>query len=199
MLLSIDILYSMALTAKQKRFCDEYLIDLNATQAAIRAGYSAATAREQAARLLTKVIVKEYIQQLQTERSKRTDITKDRVLQELAAIAFANIDDFVRVTEQEFKSITFDEEGIPTETSRLVKIVDVFETDKVDPAKIPALSSIKQGRDGIEVKIHDKQKALELIGRHLGMFNDKLDVTSGGDPLAKLPSMKLPDGTILEI
>lgn len=189
----------MALTAKQKRFCDEYLIDLNATQAAIRAGYSAATAREQAARLLTKVIVKEYIQQLQTERSKRTDITKDRVLQELAAIAFANIDDFVRVTEQEFKSITFDEEGIPTETSRLVKIVDVFETDKVDPAKIPALSSIKQGRDGIEVKIHDKQKALELIGRHLGMFNDKLDVTSGGDPLAKLPSMKLPDGTILEI
>jgi phage terminase small subunit len=190
----------MALTAKQKRFCDEYLIDLNATQSAIRAGYSPATAAEQATRLLRKVNIQEYIQELQNARSKRTDITKDRVLQELAAIAFANIDEFAIVRMEEQKSITFDEEGNPHEVIHLVKIVDVFETDKVDKAKIPALSSIKQGRDGIEVKIHDKQKALELIGRHLGMFNDKLDLTTNGKDISeKRPATKLPDGTFLEI
>lgn len=190
----------MALTAKQKRFCDEYLIDLNATQSAIRAGYSPATAAEQATRLLRKVNIQEYIQELQDARSKRTDITKDRVLQELAAIAFANIDDFVKVEDVEVTDVTFNEEGEPAYSTRIIKGVNVFETDKVDKAKIPALSSIKQGRDGIEVKIHDKQKALELIGRHLGMFNDKLDLTTNGKDISeKRPATKLPDGTFLEI
>jgi phage terminase small subunit len=190
----------MALTAKQRRLCEEFLLDLNGTKAAERAGYSKRTANEQAARLLAKVSAQEYIQQLKQERGKRTEITTDRVLQELAAIAFANIDEFAKVRMQEQKSVIFDEEGNPHTEVHLVKVVDVFETDKVDQAKIPALSSIKQGRDGIEVKIHDKQKALELLGRHLGMFNDKLDLTTNGKDLnEKRPATKLPDGTFLEI
>lgn len=82
------------LTEKQKRFCDEYLIDLNATQAAIRAGYSARTANEQGARLLANVSVQEYIARKMAERSRRTGVNQDRVVLELAKIAFVKIPRF---------------------------------------------------------------------------------------------------------
>lgn len=68
------------LTAKQQMFCREYLVDLNATQAAIRAGYSEKTANEQAARLLANVSVKEYVQSLMDERASRVQITADYVI-----------------------------------------------------------------------------------------------------------------------
>ena len=79
------------LTAKQQRFCDEYLIDLNATQAAIRAGYSKRTAAASAARLLRNVKVQEYISEKQKEIEKRTEVTQDMVIKELAKIAFLDI------------------------------------------------------------------------------------------------------------
>ena len=68
------------LTPKQERFCHEYMVDLNATQAAIRAGYSEKTAQEQASRLLSKVIVKTRISELQAEVAARTDVTIDDVI-----------------------------------------------------------------------------------------------------------------------
>lgn len=80
----------MALTEKQKRFCDEYLIDLNATQAAIRAGYSVKNADKIGSELLGKTRVSETISRKIAERSKRTGINQDRVIQELARIAFVN-------------------------------------------------------------------------------------------------------------
>ena len=69
------------LTAKQQRFVEEYLIDLNATQAAIRAGYSPKTANEQGARLLANASVQEAIAKAMAERSRRTGISQDRVIQ----------------------------------------------------------------------------------------------------------------------
>lgn len=78
-------------TAKQRAFVREYLIDLNATQAAIRAGYSASTANEQGSRLLANVSVKGVIEAAMDLRAERTDITADRVLRELAKIGFADI------------------------------------------------------------------------------------------------------------
>jgi len=80
------------LTKKQKRFVDEYLIDLNATQAAIRAGYSEKTAYSTGQRLTKNAEIQSYIQERQESRQKRTEITQDKVLQELAKIAFADID-----------------------------------------------------------------------------------------------------------
>jgi phage terminase small subunit len=76
------------LTEKQKRFCEEYLIDLNATQSAIRSGYSVKTARQLAQRMLTNVDIQSYIQELREKQSKRTEITADKVLEELGAVAF---------------------------------------------------------------------------------------------------------------
>ena len=85
-------------TVMQKRFVQEYLIDLNATQAAIRAGYSKKTAQEQASRLLSKVKVQADIQKAMKRRSERTGITQDRVLEELALIAFSDISELLEIS-----------------------------------------------------------------------------------------------------
>ena len=79
------------LTPKQSAFVEEFAIDMNATQAAIRAGYSAKTAKEQATRLLSNVYVAAEIARGRAARSERTGITADRVLQELARVAFFDI------------------------------------------------------------------------------------------------------------
>jgi phage terminase small subunit len=84
----------LKLTPKQKCFCDEWLIDMNATQAAIRAGYSKKTANEQGARLLANVSVKDYIKKKQSKLADKIEITQERILQELAKIALSDIREF---------------------------------------------------------------------------------------------------------
>lgn len=199
------------LNEKVLTFCEEFIVDLNGTQAAIRAGYSAKTAHVQASRLLTNAKVQEKIAELQQLRSKRTAITADMVLNELAYVGFAKITDFLKVSEASVDVTKDDpigdddgeddEDGLPVVTEkRFFKMVEIFETEKMPQAAIPAIASIKQGQKGIELKLHDKVKALELMGRHLGMFPTQVDVTSKGESLnAKTPVVKLPDGTTLEI
>ena len=158
------------LTEKQKRFCDEYIIDLNATQAAIRAGYSEETARNIGCENLAKPNIAEYIEKRIKDRESRTEITQDFVLRELANIASANGTDFAQV----------DAKGDVTITA----------TEKVPEAKRAAIASIKQGANGTEVKTYDKIRALELIGKHLGMFQTG-NSASGNEveDLAPLASM----------
>lgn len=173
----------MALTAKQKRFCEEYLIDLNGTQAAIRAGYSQNTSNEQAARLLANVSVQEYVTDLINKRSERTEITADMVLKELWSIANEDIKNFLS-----FKQDT---------VSGAIK-VEVKDSDTLDTRNI---SEVSLGKDGqFKFKLYCRDAALVNVGRHLGMFTDKIDHTTKGESLVeKKPVMKLPDGTILEI
>lgn len=138
------------MTNKQEKFCQEYMIDLNATQAAIRAGYSPKTAREQAARLLSKVNIQGRIEQLQAEQSRRTGISADRVLRELAKVAFANAGDIIDA------DATLKEDASPDDLAAVQSVrVKVF------------------GQDGVEreIKLADKLKALDLLGRHIGLFS----------------------------
>lgn len=79
------------ITDKQKRFCEEYLIDMNGTQAAIRAGYSKRTANEQAARLLANVSIQVYLNELREKLSDELEITRERIVSEFAKIAFFDI------------------------------------------------------------------------------------------------------------
>ena len=118
------------LTPKQKKFIDEYLIDLNATQAAIRAGYSAKTARASAARNMQDVNIQAALQEARQRQQERTEITADMVLKELKAIALDDAADY--------------------NDSRL--------------------------------RYTNKLKALELLGKHLGMFTEKVkvDMPEGG-------------------
>lgn len=144
------------LTAKQKRFVDEYLIDLNATQAAIRAGYKKSEYTDtNANKLLENTRISEEIEKAMAERSKRTGVNQARVVNELAKIAFMNIDDVVNL-----------DTGMVKET-----------VTKEDLACIQSVK-IKSGEfgDEREIKFYDKKGSLELLGKHLGMFKDKVEL-----------------------
>lgn len=147
------------LTEKQKRFVEEYLIDLNATQAAIRAGYKVDNARQTATENLAKPYIAEAINKALAERSRRTGINQDRVIQELAKIAFVNITDIVNA----------DCEILPD--------ADEADLAAIESVKVKTIPT-KSGETGVEreVKLSSKLKALEMLGKHLGMWNDKLDV-----------------------
>lgn len=118
----------MKLTDKQKRFCEEYLVDLNATQAAIRAGYSERTAEQIAYKLVKKSSVSEYLRSLKEKRSSRTEITADRVLAAIAEIGFGKF------------------------------------------------------------QAKDRLKALELLGKHLGLFTAGADNSAALDKLDEVLS-----------
>lgn len=149
------------LTAKQQRFVDEYLIDLNATQAAIRAGYSPSTANEQGARLLVNVSISSAISQAMAHRSRRTGITQDRVLRELAKIAFVNANDVI------------DPDSATVRQDAAEEDLSCIQSVKVKTSESDMGSSSER-----EIKLADKLRALELIGKHLGLF-DKRDQNIG--------------------
>ena len=146
------------LTEKQQRFVDEYLIDLNATQAAIRAGYSVKTADQQGSRMLANVKVQQAIAEHMAERSRRTGVNQDRVVLELAKIAFVRMTDVV------------DSNG------RIKQDASADDLSCIESIKYKESDNEFGGSVEREVKIASKMKALELLGKHLGMWNDKIDV-----------------------
>ena len=156
------------MTKKQKIFADEYLIDLNATRA-YKVAYPSVkkdeTAAQAGSRMLRNVKVADYIQKRMQDRQKRTEITQDRVLEELAAIAFARATDFAEVKDG---------------------CVIIKDTAGLTEQQIKAIAGIKEGKFGLELKLNDKEKALELLGRHLGMFRDRLEVSGLEDEKKKL-------------
>lgn len=147
------------LTDKQQRFVDEYLIDLNATQAAIRAGYSAKTADQQGSRMLANVKVKQAVAEKQAQRSKRTGVNQDRVVLELAKVAFAKMTDIVDSNGR------IKEDASPDDLA-CIESIKYKESDNEYGGSVER-----------EVKIASKLKALELLGKHLGMWSDKFNVT----------------------
>lgn len=166
----------MKLTPKQMRFVDEYLVDFNATQAAIRAGYKAKTAHVIGAENLRKPKIAEEVARRQKDLQRRTEVTQDRVVKELARIAFANIADYLHVETQTRTK----DDG----TEVTYQTVMFNETQELSADQRAALAVVKQSVNGFELKLHDKIKALELLGRHIGMFNDKLSLSGAdGGPL----------------
>ncbi|WP_395598594.1 terminase small subunit [Pseudomonas sp. A1437] len=159
----------MALTAKQQRFVDEYLIDLNATQAAIRAGYSARTARSISNENLTKPDIQLAIEKGMKARSSRVEITQDMVLKELAKIGFSDIRKVVRWGETQVRMVE-DEEGNAEDMVPYHGLA-LIDSTEVDDSTAAAIAEVSQSRDGLKVKLHDKKGALVDIGRHLGMFS----------------------------
>jgi phage terminase small subunit len=148
------------LNPKQKRFVEEYLVDLNATQAYIRAGYSPKTANVCATQLLSKPSVRACIDKAIAERSRRTGVNADRVVRELARIAFVN-----------------PTELIDTTTGDLLVDANDENTAAIASIKVKSTTRDEETFSEREVRIHDKTKALELLGKHLGMYTDKLQVS----------------------
>lgn len=151
----------LKLSAKQKRFCDEYLIDLNATQAAIRAGYSEKTANEQGARLLTKVSVQEYLSKIMADKDNELIASQDEVLRYLTSVMRRQEKDSVVVTLTEEKS-----EYKPDDEGTIRKYTTKKEVPKI--VEIPT-------------KVSDANKAAELLGKRYGLYTDKVDVDTDMD------------------
>jgi len=147
------------LTPKRARFVGEYLVDLNATQAAIRAGYSARTAYSQGQRLLKDVDVAAALDRARTARAERTEITQDMVLRELARIGFG------------------DQRAVMTWGPDGVKLRDSDELTDDESALVAEVAETRTKDGGsLRLKTNSKLGALELLGRHLGMFTDRLKV-----------------------
>lgn len=149
----------MALTKKQKAFVEEYLIDLNATQAAIRAGYSTRTAYSIGDENLRKPEIKSAIDKALAERSKRTGISADRIMLELAKLGFVNPTDVINMDDATIRGQA-NREDTAAISSVKVKIIPTEDGPIVER----------------EVKTYDKIRALELMGKHLGIFKDRLDI-----------------------
>lgn len=147
------------LTSKQKKFVEEYLVDLNGTQAAIRAGYSSDSAKEIASENLTKPNIRSQIDKAMAERSKRTGVNQDRIIYELAKIAFLNPTDVINMDEATIKGDA-NREDTAAIASVKVKVIPTETGDIVER----------------EVKTYDKIRALELLGKHNGMFTEKFKV-----------------------
>lgn len=172
------------LTPKQATFVREYLIDLNGTQAAVRAGYSPRTANEQAARLLAHASVKATVQAAMAKRSERTEITADRVLRELAKIGFSELKSAITWGSKEV-AIGFDADGkrlSPADIgdavmvhTELAPFVEAIDSDSLTEAASAAISEVSMTKDGLRIKMHDKVSALAKIGQHLGMFAEKVE------------------------
>lgn len=167
------------LTPKQQRFVEEYLVDLNATQAAIRAGYSPDTARAIGCENLTKPDIAAAIDEAQAKRSMRTNITQDQVLRELARIGFVDIRKVVTWTNgaQGFDEDRAEETG--EVRISVANFVALTPSDQIDVETAAAIAEVSQTKDGaLKVKMHDKRAALVDLGRHLGMFKDRVEHTS---------------------
>ena len=168
------------LTAKQERFINEYIIDLNASAAALRAGYSPKSAGKIGFQLLENTRIQAGLQKAMKKREKRTEITADRVLAEYAKIAFADIKDFLAYGTVKTQ-IDFDEEqGKPIFGYK--QIVDARPSADIDGTMV---NEVSIGKDGtFKFKLHDKKGALDMIGKHLGMFIDKSEITGkDGGPI----------------
>lgn len=157
---------------RQEEFCQQYLLDLNGTKAAIRAKYSKKTARVQASQLLAKLNISKRIVELKAIRSERTRVTQDMVLKELLILMRSDFKDYGEIVKD-----------LANPDGRLK--LKAFNEMKGDATR--AIKSISEHitKDGIQLKfkLHGKEKAIELAGKHLGMFADKFDI---GDNLKKL-------------
>ena len=147
------------LTPKQERFCAEYIIDLNATQAAIRAGYSKKTARQIGAQNLSKLNIQQRIAEKQKKAFAKAEIEAVDVLRELRALGFSNITNY----------LSFGPDG-----------VTLFDSDNLTEEQGAAIKEVseyvsRRGTKKIKFKLHGKVHSLELLGKHLKLFTDVME------------------------
>ena len=149
------------LTPKQRRFCEEYIQDLNATQAAIRAGYSGKTARQIASENLSKPDIQAVIAELVRQRSERAMVTADMVVAELARLGFVNMMDYMRIGENgdpfvDLSALTRDQAA---------GLID-FTCEDFKDGRGEDARDVRR----VRIKLNDKVRPLVELGKHLGLF-----------------------------
>jgi phage terminase small subunit len=158
-----------ALSVKHSLFVREYLVDRNATRAAVSAGYSAKSAHNQGARLMKNDEIAAEIATATTATFRRLEITRERLIEELARIAFSDISDYVEWGMRERTHV--DRSGnAHTDTIARVEVID---SAAINPDARRAISEITEGGNGLKIKLHNKLDAIRLLGLELGMFKEK--------------------------
>lgn len=161
------------LSASRERFCQEYLLDLNATKAYARAypDSNLKSARTNGPRLLANAGIQERIQQLMEKRAERTEVSQDRVIKELVALAFS---DLRRLARWDGNTVT------------------LLDSQVIDPMAAKAVAEVGEGAEGrVRIKLHNKLEALITLGKHLGMFTERLQITGrDGAPLIPVQAVQ---------
>jgi phage terminase small subunit len=151
-------------TDKQVRFVEEYLIDLNATQAAKRAGYSEQSARRIGTENVQKPDISAAIELEIQARGGRAQVERDRVVLELARIAFTELGEVCSWTDKHVKLVS---------------------SDKLTPEQRAAIAEVSETQHGLKIKMHSKTAALDMLAKHLGMFVARSEISGpGGAPIA---------------
>jgi len=149
------------LTKKQQAFVAEYLVDMNGTQAAIRAGYSPKTAQPQSARLLSNVMVQAALEKAFQKKVGRIEVTVDNVVEELRRIGFADVRSVAGVTGGSVVAVN---------------------SDDWTPEEAAAVAELADTKEGVRIKLHPKLPALESLAKHLGLYRpEALDVNLRSD------------------
>lgn len=174
----------MALTPKQARFVEEYIIDLNATQAAIRAGYGRKGARVQGSLLLANPNMQDAIQEALAERSRRLAITADNVLQEYARLAFSDISQIIDFSKDDFRLRKA--RRIGTDARRVISSIKV----KRSLEKKPDADGFTEV-EVVEFRLWPKVEALRDLAKHLGMLKEQGDELNLAEHLDKLSTEQL--------
>jgi len=150
------------LTPKQEFFCKEYIIDLNATQAAIRAGYSKATAKDIACQNLAKLNIQDKIAELKAKRSDKVEVKAEDVLRQLKILSNSNIANYVEYVTRKVE--------VSVGLFKDLKILEFKTFDKLTEDQLLCIESIKEGKHGIELKLHGKEWTIEKINKHIGFY-----------------------------
>ncbi len=171
---------AVELTEKQRLFCIHYLKNFNATQAAIKAGYSSDTAHVQGPRLLGNVRVATYIRELKQTLTENLLLDAQDVLAKYIAIAFADISDFLTFGQKEQQVMTMygplfekDKNGKVDRNKPVMEIVNYV--DFKDSAVVDGtiITEVKQGKEGISIKLADRLKALDKLSLYFDLFPDQ--------------------------
>lgn len=155
---------SKKLTEKQKLFVAEYLVDLNATKAAVRAGYTEKTARIHSSKMLANANIQQLISESLRKRTDKLEITSERILSELAYMGFSNMLDYIGTTE--FGDAYVDLSSLTREQAKAIQeiTVEAYTEGRGEDAR-----EIKRTK----FKLADKRGSLELLGKHLKLFTDR--------------------------
>jgi phage terminase small subunit len=173
----------MTLTAKQERFVGEYLLDLNATQAAIRAGYSEKTAAAVGHENLRKPKIAARIEEARAKRAETTEVTANRVLKELSRIGMSDVRKLF-TDDGQLRAIHELDDDTAAALASVEVITKRLPGNGEEPPEVEYVH---------KMKFWDKNSALDKIGKHLGMFIERHEHTgAGGGPIQTVTTAMTP-------
>ena len=168
-----------ALSARQRRFVEEYVASANGTQAAIKAGYSPSTASVQASRLLAKDKIRAAIQVEAAPLREKLQITQERVVEETGKLGFSDLRDVARWNEEGLVLLPSDE--IDADAAAAIKKITSRTTKRLTKSGDEVVMTYTT------IELHDKVAALDKLAKLLGLYTERIDLEGDIDVIVFAP------------